>query len=63
VNIRLAVEIIIVIGKCHRCKNVFKFIILVTFLRFLTFFIVRTFSKITKKNVENLLSMQDNSDI
>ena len=47
---------------CHRYKNVFYVFILVTFLRFLTFFFIfRTFLKI--KNVENLLSMQANSEI
>jgi len=42
-------------------KNVFYVFILVTFYVFKRFFIFRTFSKL--QNVENLLSMQANSEI
>ena len=48
-------------AKLHRCKNVFTCFILVTFLRFFNVFIFRTFFKI--KIVENLLSMQADSEI
>jgi len=41
-------------------KRFLRFFILVTFLHFLTFFIFRTF---LHKNVENLLSVQANSEI
>ena len=45
----------------HRCKNVFTFFILVTLF---TFFNVLYFPYVFKiKNVENLLSMQVNSEI